>query len=124
MKDITKEIIRQIEKQEKEEIKAKFKKPLESCVCKRCSYEWKPYNKKKKLPTTCPHCRSKYWESKRIRLVCARCEYEWWQKMGHNPERCTRCNCKIWDNTDLHELNREIHWLEQKIKEKEEKERC
>ncbi len=116
MKDITKEILQELHTQKKQDAKANAKEVMEDCECKRCSYKWTP--RKKRLPVFCPRCASKYWNIEKTWLVCAICGHGWWQKTKCVPQRCSRCHCKNWNNEYVHELNRKIYWLEDRIKEK------
>jgi len=120
MKDITKEITEKLRSKEVSRNTRKPKKAKGICECERCSYAWKP--RSKKLPTICPNCKSKYWNVERTFLDCALCEHRWQKKTKQMPIECPKCGSENWDNNEMRELNIAIHWLDNKIREKEEAE--
>lgn len=63
--------------------------------CSRCGHRWSSKNHRK-IPKSCPACRSSVWMKNYDRKHCERCDHTWLSG-NERPKRCPACATYNWD---------------------------
>lgn len=64
------------------------------CECLRCGKVWKS---KKEVPTRCPKCGTRYWNTPVKEFSCRRCGHSWKARIMDYPNICPCCKSHRWD---------------------------